>query len=107
MIIFRICLFVAAATCIAGVSLAAQGPETEKTSASNSERERWLALHREVWSKLSQPAYWEQVATYHCVTSEYMAGLAKGEVTEMAMEYYKIQAAGPGSAFRPAPKCKK
>ena len=65
------------------------------------------SVRREVWSKLNNPEYWEQVAAYHCVTPEFMAGLAKGRVKVMALEYHQVRSQLPSVALSPTPKCKK
>lgn len=102
----NLCISVLATTAIVfGTATATPAVGNGNPNVTALERERFAALAAKVWSRLENPAYWEQVAMYNCITSQRMAGLAKGEVTEMAMEYHELQTR-TGASYLEA-KCKK
>lgn len=101
----NLCISILATAIVFGTATASPAVDNGKPNVNALERERFAALAAKVWSRLENPAYWEQVAMYNCITSERMAGLAKGEVTEMAMEFYELQAKSGASYLEP--KCKK
>ncbi len=98
-------LSILAMATVFGTATASPAADNGKPNVTALERERFAALHAKVWSRLENPAYWNEVATFNCITSERMSGLAKGEVTEIAMEFYELQAKSGARYLEP--KCKK
>lgn len=105
MISRNLCIAILATAIVFGTATATPAVDNGKPNVTALDHDRFVALAAKVWRRLENPAYWEQVAMYNCITSERMAGLAKGEVTEMAMEYHELQTR-TGARYLES-KCKK